>query len=257
MCGLFLAISANHSSNYSQAQKAIDAISHRGPDRSEVKNFGHFAIGHCRLSIIGLGPEGHQPMVSEDKRFAMAFNGEIFNFEELACELNIPKDIHLGSDSRLLFFALIKYGSKIFRKLRGFFAVVFCDVENRSFLVSRDSFGIKPLCYKINDDSLYISSEERGLIDRETTVEVDTCHQFLISNSSRFQQRSFLSGVDYFEPGVAHNQIRWSRQFENNSKSYWFREMISNELSTKELGNVENNIHYLTKQAVKRSSKQM
>ena len=101
-------------------------------------------------------------MVSEDKRFAMAFNGEIFNFEELACELNIPKDIHLGSDSRLLFFALIKYGSKIFRKLRGFFAVVFCDVENRSFLVSRDLFGIKPLCYKINDDSsIYLHRRAR------------------------------------------------------------------------------------------------
>src|SRR5579859_3200363 len=81
---------------------------HRGPDGSGSLRDGDLVIGHCRLAILGLGDAGRQPMTSRDGRWSIVFNGEIFNYRELAAEL--AGEFHGGTDTEVLLEAIAAWG---------------------------------------------------------------------------------------------------------------------------------------------------
>jgi len=135
-----------------------NALRHRGPDDSGIYQTDSIALGHRRLAIIDLSQAAHQPMI--DGKDALVFNGEIYNYKELA------KKYELGeahSDTRVLLQLLKRIGKKILSELRGFFTFAFWNGKERTLLIARGPFGKKPLYYSQTNSRFIFSSELRSL----------------------------------------------------------------------------------------------
>lgn len=136
-----------------------NAIAHRGPDDSGEYFSGPLSLGHTRLSIIDLSMEAHQPMVMGQD--ALVFNGEIYNYQELANEYSLP---HSTSDTVVLLQLLQRLGKEALPKLRGFFTFAYWNGTKQTLLLARDRFGKKPLYYSTFNNVLTFSSELRSLL---------------------------------------------------------------------------------------------
>ena len=143
-----------------------DAISHRGPDgqglwRAEGGNAG---LVHRRLAIIDTSAAGDQPMVSADGRYAMVYNGEVFNFLELRQELEaLGCSFRSESDSEVVLQAWDRWGEDMLLRFNGMWALAIHDVRTGDVFFARDRFGIKPLHYAQVGARLAFSSELRAL----------------------------------------------------------------------------------------------
>ncbi|SOY82786.1 Asparagine synthetase [Cupriavidus taiwanensis] len=188
---------------------ALAAMHHRGPnDRGfdlHPSAHGVVVLGHTRLSIIDLTSGGHQPMVSADERYAMVFNGEIYNYRELREELrSLGHVFRSDSDTEVLLSAWAQWQKKCLPRLEGMFAFVVHDrLENRLTFV-RDAFGIKPLFYEQHGDRTYFASEHPALLAlRGTRHELDwqRSYDYLVHGDYDSTERSFIAGVKHLAPG--------------------------------------------------------
>ena len=150
-------------------ERMLQAIEHRGPDghgacEYPVSGNRRVFLGHRRLAIIDpVG--GHQPMVDEDARLSLTFNGEIYNFRQLreelaACGYRFQRD----SDTEVLLRAYQHWGEKCVEKLRGMFAFAIWDGRNERLFLARDRFGEKPLFLVEDTDGIYFASEIKSLL---------------------------------------------------------------------------------------------
>jgi asparagine synthase (glutamine-hydrolysing) len=141
-----------------------DAIAHRGPDSE-----GHWfrdgvGLGHRRLSIIDLSTEANQPMVSSDGNTVIVFNGEIYNYRELAKELELkgaPCRTH--SDTEVILNLYRIYGTSCLAHLRGMFAFAIWDSSQKRMFVARDRVGIKPFYYLLSQKTFVFGSEVKAI----------------------------------------------------------------------------------------------
>ncbi|MBL7957184.1 MAG: asparagine synthase (glutamine-hydrolyzing) [Flavobacteriales bacterium] len=138
------------------------AMAHRGPDADGVLRRGNSVLGHRRLSIIDLSPESNQPFLSDDGRFAIAFNGEIYNYRELKLELHRPW--RTGGDTEVLLAAYEAWGDDCLHRLQGMFAFVIHDRDSDELFIARDRMGIKPLYWYRDDERVLFASELRALL---------------------------------------------------------------------------------------------
>jgi asparagine synthase (glutamine-hydrolysing) len=137
---------------------------HRGPDDEGYYLDGYAGLGYRRLSIIDL-KSGQQPLSSEDGRYQLIFNGEIYNYQQLRRELQAKGHrFRTRTDAEVVVHLYEDSGSDCVRKLRGMFGLAIWDkAENRLFL-ARDRFGIKPLYYTATGDTFVFSSELKTLL---------------------------------------------------------------------------------------------
>jgi asparagine synthase (glutamine-hydrolysing) len=164
MCGIIGCVSH---SQFHSIDRSVDLtfINHRGPDSSGTWEDPHIKLGHTRLSIIDLSPLGHQPMMSQNQRYCISFNGEIYNYIEIRQEL-----IELGynfisqSDTEVLLTAFMQWGSACLNKLRGMFAFAIWDCQEKTLFLARDRMGEKPLYYYYDDANFYFASELKALV---------------------------------------------------------------------------------------------
>lgn len=146
-------------------KKMTDAIAHRGPDGEGQFVDGGVGLGHRRLSIIDLSSAGHQPMASEDGRYVIAYNGEVYNFNELRIELEaVGHRFHSRTDSEVVLKALVAWGSKALQRFNGMFALALWDKHERKLLLARDRYGIKPLYYACIGSSIVFGSEVKAIL---------------------------------------------------------------------------------------------
>lgn len=142
-------------------------LHHRGPDDSGgwTGPSGRASLVHTRLSILDLSPAGHQPMTSVDGRYAITFNGEIYNFRELRQELEQEGvRFRSHSDTEVLLAAYQAHGDRCVDRLRGMFAFCIWDEAEQTAFLARDHLGIKPLYYAYGGDgSLLFASELKAL----------------------------------------------------------------------------------------------
>ena len=152
MCGIFgWALAAANRQSGDTLARITDLMAHRGPDGagyslSDTAD-GRFQIGlgHRRLSIIDIGG-GHQPMSSEDGRFIVTFNGEIYNYIELREELlALGHCFRTTSDTEVLIEAYRAWNLDAIGRFRGMFAFALWDAETQRLVLARDAFGKKPL----------------------------------------------------------------------------------------------------------------
>ena len=143
----------------------MQSIHHRGPDEDGIETDDHFQFGHKRLSIIDL-KHGQQPMSSSNRRYTIAFNGEIYNYLELRQKLE-DKGIqfHTNSDTEVLLQHLIAHDTRGLNDLNGMFAFAFIDRQTRQWLMARDPFGVKPLYFTTLKDQLIFASEIKALLE--------------------------------------------------------------------------------------------
>jgi len=145
-------------------RKMNDAISHRGPDGEGHWIEGHVGLGHRRLSIIDLSPAGHQPMISADHRYILSYNGEIYNYRELRTELEAAGYwFRSKTDSEVVLHALAHWGTDALLKFNGMFALALWDRKERTLLLARDRYGIKPLYYARQGNVFAFGSEQKAI----------------------------------------------------------------------------------------------
>ncbi|MFM2361117.1 MAG: Asparagine synthetase AsnB1, partial [Bacteroidota bacterium] len=124
--------------------------------------------GHRRLSIVDLSANGHQPMFTKDGRYAMVFNGEIYNHEIIREQLVEKRYQFVStSDTETLLYGFAEWGTAIFEQLNGIFATAIYDRQLKQLTVARDHFGIKPLYYYNQEGVFAFSSELKALTSIE------------------------------------------------------------------------------------------
>lgn len=171
MCGIAGFLERGQLSNGAarSAQRMADAITHRGPDDSGVwtDEQAGVALSHRRLAIIDLSQAGHQPMLSHSGRYAIVYNGEIYNFAELRAELD-RQDSTIGwrgeSDTEVLLAAIDAWGVvETLKRLNGMFAFALWDRHTRVLTLARDRIGEKPLFYGTSGGRFLFGSELKAL----------------------------------------------------------------------------------------------
>jgi asparagine synthase (glutamine-hydrolysing) len=150
-----------------------DTISHRGPDDEGYYVSGPVGLGFRRLSIIDLNT-GHQPLANEDGTVWIVFNGEIYNYQELRRQLQSKGHIfRTQTDTEVIVHLYEEFGAACVEKLRGMFAFAIWDERQEVLLLARDRVGIKPLYYRLTDESIIFGSEIKAVLaDPEVQPEV-------------------------------------------------------------------------------------
>jgi len=146
--------------------RANAALAHRGPDEGGVIDLGFAALGMRRLSIVDLAL-GRQPMRDESGRFALVYNGEVYDTAAQRARLEERGvRFHTHSDTEVVLHTLALQGERGLRELNGMFALALADARDRSVLVARDPLGIKPVYWWSGPDGeLAVSSELKSLLE--------------------------------------------------------------------------------------------
>jgi asparagine synthase (glutamine-hydrolysing) len=146
-------------------ERMTDSLAHRGPNDHGYFVEGRVGLGHRRLSIIDLSGGG-QPIFNEDGSAAIIFNGEIYNYQDLAAELVAAGHIFkTRSDTETILHAYEEYGTDCVDHLRGMFGFAIWDRRKRRLLLARDRLGVKPIYYYRNDRFLAFASEIKALLE--------------------------------------------------------------------------------------------
>ncbi|MEK6302308.1 MAG: asparagine synthase (glutamine-hydrolyzing) [Acidobacteriota bacterium] len=219
MCGIsgwFLKQGASRDDT--QLVAMANAIDHRGPD-----DRGYFydrersvAFAHNRLSIIDLSPAGHQPMASEDGRFVLSYNGELYNFQELRRELEtLGHRFHSRSDTEVVLRSFIEWGSAAVERFCGMFAfAIWCAADGKLFL-ARDPLGMKPLYYTAlpGDQGFVFASEIKAFLalpDFKVRISRAALQQFLEFGYTFDDHATSLEGVFKLPPGHSMEVVNGS-----------------------------------------------
>jgi len=161
MCGIAGIVGENASEE--RLDLMLLSQRHRGPDFTGKYIAKEIVLGHNRLKIIDLSEAANQPFYSEDKRYVLVFNGEIYNYLELKAELKAEYDFKTASDTEVLLAAYLKWGKDCLSKLNGMFVFAVWDTQEKKLFAARDRFGVKPFYYHLSKNSFYFSSEIKAL----------------------------------------------------------------------------------------------
>ncbi|HEY3010192.1 MAG TPA: asparagine synthase (glutamine-hydrolyzing) [Micromonosporaceae bacterium] len=168
MCGLlaFFSSRGDAGAHRNSLAEALECLHHRGPDDTGVELVGEDGIfAHKRLSIIDVALS-HEPLPYADGRYLITFNGEIYNYLELREELarDYGATFATAGDGEAIVAGYHYWGEDVVRRLRGMFAFVIWDRQERRAFGARDPFGIKPLHYLETTDGVYLASEKKALL---------------------------------------------------------------------------------------------
>lgn len=168
----------------------LESIEHRGYDAVDVWTSDSInadglqvCFGHRRLSIIDTNEAANQPFVSNDGRFVLTFNGEIYNYLELRRELEtLGHKFRTDSDTEVLLNAFIEWGTDSLNKLNGMFAFAVWDKHERTLTLARDRAGIKPLYFAQVGENFIFASEIKAILAAKLfrpELDLEALHQYL------------------------------------------------------------------------------
>jgi asparagine synthase (glutamine-hydrolysing) len=183
-----------------------DAIAHRGPDSDGIWMNNAVGLGHRRLAIIDLSAAGHQPMLTPDGRYAITYNGEIYNYAELHKELRACGiQFKSRSDTEVLLQAIAVWGiEKTLARLNGMFAFAVYDKHSQRITFARDRYGVKPLYYAICGTTLLFGSEIKAIIQHpayRTNIDLEGLVEYLTFQNF-FTSNTLFKGVKLLPPGT-------------------------------------------------------
>lgn len=241
MCGIFGFVTPwgrAGEEGVSELNKGISLISHRGPDGQGtwLSSSADVGLAHVRLSIIDV-ETGMQPMSSEDGRYTIVYNGEIYNYHELRHELGV-ESFKTRSDTEVILHAYRRWGPRCLDRLRGMFAIAIWDARENKLFLARDRFGIKPLYWADTAKGVYFGSEMKALLP---FLDERNVNNSALSNYFSFQfclgEKTLMNGVSQlpaahyaiFSPGQQINPVQyWEVHYEidYDHTERWFAERL-------------------------------
>jgi len=241
MCGIAGVIGRQaQGSKAALSLRVLDLLRHRGPDdhgwvlssEADLRS-GHglppdcpadALLLHRRLSILDLSPGGWQPMTSADRRFAIVFNGEIYNFIELRAELaGLGHVFTSHSDTEVLLHALVEWGPRALPRLTGMFGFALLQRQERKLILARDFLGIKPLYYAHGPDGLVFASEIKALLalaDLPRRVNPQRLHDYLTGGLTDHGGETMFMGVHQV-PAAHYLEVPLDRPRDVRAVRYW------------------------------------
>lgn len=202
MCGFCGFVDSNNDNNDLVLTNMMDKIAHRGPDSSGQYKDESISMGFRRLSFLDL-EAGSQPLYNEDGRFALTFNGEIYNFQSIREKLLAAGHIFkTHSDSEVLIHGYEEYGTELLSHLRGMFAFVIWDKQEKTLFGARDFFGIKPFYYTHFNNTLVYASEIKSILehpDVEKVLNEEALENYLTFQYSALPE-TFFKGIFKLPP---------------------------------------------------------
>jgi len=187
-----------------------EAIAHRGPDDHGTHVDGPAGLASRRLAVLDLTPAGHQPMATEDQRFTIVYNGELYNFRELAAELGARGHrFRSHADTEVVLRAYREWGPACVERFNGMFAFAIWDRDDRTLFLARDRYGIKPLYWARAGDELLYGSEIKSFLQhpgfRARVSPEHLLEYFTFQNL--FSDGTLFAGVRMFPAGT-HATLR-------------------------------------------------
>ncbi len=219
MCGIVGALHGDEPIARGRLAAAVHAIGHRGPDRAGLWSApdGRMALGHARLSIIGL-TNGDQPLVNERRDVHCVVNGEFYGYRAIRESLCADgARFATDSDSEIALHLYERQGVECVHQLRGEFAIVIADERRRCLIGIRDRFGIKPLFYTVRGRNVYFASEIKALVALGLQPRWDRDAFFSECHQARAPHRTLFAGVFAVPPGC----IAIAREGRVDIRSYW------------------------------------
>ncbi|SFB18237.1 MULTISPECIES: asparagine synthase (glutamine-hydrolyzing) [unclassified Bacillus (in: firmicutes)] len=223
MCG-FIGCVHDQTQNYIDEQKQLfknmnDIITHRGPDDDGYFYDEHIQFGFRRLSIIDI-ESGHQPLTYENERYWIIFNGEVYNYVELREELlKEGLTFATSSDTEVIIALYSHLKEKAVEKLRGMFAFVIWDKEEKKLFGARDHFGIKPFFYFEDGERTLFGSEKKSIL---LALENDKLNYESLQHYLTYQfvpePETMSAGIHKLEPGHYFTKKIGSKM---EIKRYW------------------------------------
>lgn len=235
--------------------KMRDSLEHRGPDDKGLFIENNIGLGHRRLSILDISSAGHQPFISDDGRYVMTYNGEIYNFAAFYPELKTNGfDIKTGSDTEVLLKLFELYGTKMLHRLNGMFAFVIWDKKERKLTAVRDRMGVKPLYYSFYNETFYFASEQKALFTAgvplkmaKEGMEEYIFNRFVAGENTLYENvKKVLPGHIFtlHESGKTTNEKWWDlkAEIQNQPKIKnpieWFRETFDDSIQLRMVSDV-------------------
>jgi asparagine synthase (glutamine-hydrolysing) len=203
MCGIAGFTHLNQPARRSAAHRITEALYHRGPDQQGVFEGSVATLCAVRLKIIDLAG-GNQPMLSDDGDTAIAFNGEIYNHQEIRTELEaLGHRFHSRCDTETVLRAFLQWDTACFMRFRGMFAVAFWTESRKRLLLARDRMGIKPLYYYRHGEEVYFGSELKAILEHPEVprvLDLEALDAYLSVNYVPGPQ-TLIEGIRKVRPG--------------------------------------------------------
>jgi asparagine synthase (glutamine-hydrolysing) len=220
MCGIAGVIMANETPEQTQLEKSALLLGHRGPNACGAHIHERVGLVHTRLSIIDIDG-GDQPILDPQARYALVANGEIYNHVELRQALiSDGCRFRSRSDSEVALHLYERYGVHGFQLLNGMFAFALYDIRQKTLLLVRDRFGIKPLYYARLMDRIIFASELKALLPlmpRTPDISPVSLIRFLETGFNSAEETIF-QGVERVPPGSI---LRIKPQLQVDTVDYW------------------------------------
>ena len=199
-----------------------DSLTHRGPDGEGIHVDAGIGLGHRRLAIIDLAG-GAQPLFNEDRSVVVVYNGEIYNFQDLATELSSRgHTFRTHCDTEVIVHAWEEWGASCVERFRGMFAFALWDSRSETLFLARDRIGIKPLYYaSLTDGTVAFASELKALLlNPRMRREIDpTAVEEFFAYGYVPDPKTIYRGVKKLAPG---HVLAWRRgEPEPRPKQYW------------------------------------
>lgn len=231
MCGITGIVGLNIESSIPKItiQKMTDAMTHRGPNSKGIWNDANCFLGHRRLSIIDLSEAGNQPFVSQDGRYILVYNGELYNYKELKFSLQrtefganqLPYIFKTNTDTEVVLAAFLRWGKECVNYFNGMFAFAIWDSQEQKLVIARDRMGIKPLYYHFKNNVLLFASEIRALL-KSDLIEKKINQQSLseyVQYATVHAPNTLLQDVNVLMPG--HILEFETKHFTFTISNYW------------------------------------
>ena len=198
----FFALQGNeHSPCFLKGDDTVQEL--QGLNHIKTLSSSKLVLGHRRLSIIDLSFHGHQPIQFE--HLYMTYNGEIFNYQELKNELQLAGyGFTTHTDTEVLLKAYHYWGNNVFNKLNGMWALAIYNAKDKTLILSRDRFGIKPLYYSIYNGTLVFSSEMKFIMsftDRNYSINKASVSSYLRNAELTYSKKTMWNEIEELEPG--------------------------------------------------------
>lgn len=231
MCGLAAIVSTPaHFPSKSRLEDVAMSLRHRGPDNSNIEILKSKVVGvalvHTRLAIIDQSAAANQPLSSDDERWSLVFNGEIYNYIELRSELSLSgANFTTSSDTEVLLAAIEKWGLSSLSRLRGMFSFVVVDRLKETLYAVRDPFGVKPLFIASTSTGIGFASEIATLqllIPRADKIDDETVLDYILTGRYDQSSRTFFQGVKSVPPGSVVS-VDFSGPVIQHRISHWFQ----------------------------------